>query len=527
MDEEIILPLNKKRCPKGYRRVTGTQKCKIYRNNRKQTLKKNIISDRIEPKDKYTNIDKDNEYTLQPGCKRCKKGYKRLQNTQKCIKKNTNNKTFKQDIKQDVKQEVQEVKKNVIKTNPYPGTEMIRDDRIIIIPYYKQFLGDELKTLTPTIEKYNYKDSVNKTPSKIKIEGYDSGVLDCEYNNEIISDWNNIRELNVKNNSGKCTPANSTSGKNTLLKMLFNKVNPICIIAPKQKLSNCWMNCLFISYFISDLARHHYKWVRKSMITGKDINGKNILNIRKSGLLYRRLNIAIQSCIDCNKELSTLFNTNEVIVNLSKFVAINKTLYRSYLLDTPYITHIHDAGNPRNYFFHIIMVMSGLINQKINKPLKKTHLLPLGFIFEKITEQVYIKDTMYIYYNSTNQIYKNIDLKKLLHLYLIRNSIIDKYKNRITKYIRLVDDDDYNPDSIYKLDSVNLIDNEGQHFVSFITIKNKYYAFDGASYSQLQPFNWMRYLNENNDISFILDNNVSNLRFNFTYGYGEYNYYRI
>jgi hypothetical protein len=99
----------------------------------------------------------------------------------------------------------------------------------------------------------------------------------------------------------------------------------------------------------------------------------------------------------------------------------------------------------------------------------------------------------------------------------------------IPKYIRYIDIHNKIPVSVFKLDNINLIDNIKAHFVSFVTIKNNYYAFDGASFSKLHSFDWTKYINKNVNMRFSLNEKGENLGsdFNFMVGYGEYNYYRV
>ena len=79
-------------------------------------------------------------------------------------------------------------------------------------------------------------------------------------------------------NTGKCYNWNSNVARKLALKNLNSKkkFNIDDIVGPKQILSNCWLNCFFVIYFLSDKGRSFYHHMRRTMITGKNVNGKYI-----------------------------------------------------------------------------------------------------------------------------------------------------------------------------------------------------------------------------------------------------------
>ena len=78
----------------------------------------------------------------------------------------------------------------------------------------------------------------------------------------------------------------------------------------------------------------------------------------------------------------------------------------------------------------------------------------------------------------------------------------------------------------YELDSVCIIDNTRNHFCCLIHCNKQEYSYDGASNSRLQKMPWTHLLNTNNDFTFVYNNNIRPLYFNFLIGYSMLIYYR-
>ena len=72
-------------------------------------------------------------------------------------------------------------------------------------------------------------------------------------------------------NGKKCVDFTLGVAQTVLLQNLASKnVQPVeDIIAPKQILSNCWFNTLYMIFFISDKGRKFFKFFRQLMIQGK------------------------------------------------------------------------------------------------------------------------------------------------------------------------------------------------------------------------------------------------------------------
>ena len=82
----------------------------------------------------------------------------------------------------------------------------------------------------------------------------------------------------------------------------------------------------------------------------------------------------------------------------------------------------------------------------------------------------------------------------------------------------------------YKLDSVVIRDTKQQHFCCLIHMANDELAFDGESYSRLQPFKWKKLLNKKSLFTFpgsVFNGQQNNhIKWNFMNGYQLLFYYR-
>ena len=64
----------------------------------------------------------------------------------------------------------------------------------------------------------------------------------------------------------KCAEWNSDEAKLAMLKNIRSKKIDISyIVGPKQVASNCWFNCFFMVFFISDKGRKFFRYLRESM----------------------------------------------------------------------------------------------------------------------------------------------------------------------------------------------------------------------------------------------------------------------
>lgn len=573
-----------KRCKKGFKRIPKTNRC--LNSSVKQTKQ---ITQVNKDKDKITEATIDTvKYVLGDREKRCKKGYSRIPNTKTCLKRTSkiehkkipiSEKTIskktasKRTVKNDESpgfftklfkpkkiilpaKTIRKIKKlKKIKTIKYQSpkneiTPLSRpvysiqdtkskdaieikdhdDTNTIIIKRVPKDVSDvstKLKSLVPSMNKYGFITTINKNSDDLITLTKRKNITECIDNYSKINNWQvgNLKDLEVLLKDGSCVPSNSTLGKQELIKMLYRENKPECIISPKQSYANCWMNCLFMSYFISDLGSHHNKWMRKAMILSETPNGNKFTN-NKLNILFRRLNMSIQASFDCNKSYVGLLNTNEIIKGIYSKLLPTKALRDFYKLHNIEIRKVGQAGNPNIYFKLLSLYLSGLRSQ-CKKPFLKTGIFHIEYDIASINSGFY-DETMTIYYDCLSKDLEYVDFNRLTNINILsfNNKRMGK---KMPKYIKYEDIRMMKPVGVFKLDNVNLIDNEGHHFVSFLTIKNNYYAFDGASFSQLHSFDWIKYINKNVNMRFSLDKTgeTTGLDFNFMIGHGEYNYYRV
>ena len=306
--------------------------------------------------------------------------------------------------------------------------------------------------------------------------------------------------------------------KNLLLNLLKTKKinNPKKLLVPRQILSNCWFNTMFINFFYSDKGRKFFKYFRYLMITGKKIDAdKKIMISNKLKNILFILNLYIEKNLNqenniktrkINKKQKKIYKTKNIDKHLKnlynqyniKEKNTNYFIKNIYLLLNKYdkkLPNINQSGNPIVYYKSLINFLD---NSKI-------HLLEYN-----IVNNININDLL-------------INEKNLPHLILFND-----YQSK-THY-----DTTYTFNNItYKLDSIILtnkdffVKNSNRHFVSVITINNIEYKFDGSSLKKLSKFKWKNKINKNIDWTFIEDPKYYSDLYNFTYGYKILFYYRI
>ena len=276
----------------------------------------------------------------------------------------------------------------------------------------------------------------------------------------------------------KCYAWNTKMAKNIASKNLNSKrkFEAKDIIGPKQLMGNCWLNCFFVIYFISDKGRKFFRHLRKVMITGKDLDGKPL---KKS--VHRLLfifNKYIETIIrgkhsKINKTYALKMDTNELIKEIYKTISNeNKSL----------IPNIKEAGNVENFYY-------GLLNHiNLEKKVRKRSIMDIqlyehlmGYysipeIKEYVEKELYNSHIIILKVTNddtlsflSNKYFKNTKQKKPTEI---------KIKNRR-----------------FLLDSALLLDNNNEHFSAYLTINKKEHMFEGYSYSRIIPFKWKKKLN--------------------------------
>ena len=342
---------------------------------------------------------------------------------------------------------------------------------------------------------------------------------------------NSLLKININNTENpKCIRYDN----NKVIKLLLHNLksskhlNPLKFIPPKQLLSNCWFNTMFVTFFFSDKGRKFFRFFRTLMITGKKVNNMPIKNheLRK---LFFVLNLFIEASynqennnnltkkynsktktIGLHAQLNTLtknLNTNyfiyhiyQLISNPKKAINSNKLLQND--ISPINLPNIKDAGNPLEYYetifnylnYNLLKLMKINLINKIN--LTK-HLIYKFSLLEVIPDIIILED-----FESNTVFETEYNFKK---------------KERNYKYtldsIILTNKDHFNPKA-------------NSHFVSVLTINKKQYKFDGSSYSRLTKFEWKNKINNNKDWTFKENPNYYPEKYNFTRGYKIMFYYR-
>ena len=449
----IILP----KCPENYE--LNKEKCRCKKKPAQKKAPKTVKKRTAAPKKMKIKLTKKTKKKITKKVKatttrkRCPKGTRKNKKTGKCEKVIV--------LKDNTPKELKELRKSVTK------------------------IGKKKNPKKP----HSFSPNVNKV-----IESLKSISPHLELSDEICDD----DKLYVKTASGKekCVGLKSKLAQTYMIDNLLSKKPIDCtkIIAPKQKLSNCWFNAFFMIYFISDKGRKFFRYLRMAMITGMLPNGHKITAKLRMPLLI--LNKYIEASLIGERHpysLATLMDTNQVIRKVAR--ALGKTTREK--LD---MAKTKQAGNPASFY-------EGLI-----KYLKSRELVQIN---------MWVK-------NDPNKKVKNSEIKKVLEDeplvdYFTLERFADEYKKHSwsipKKYTIKKNGESY----VYVLDSAVLRSTNGNHFSAYITCNGKSYGFDGESFARMTPFEWKKHLNKNIEWRFAEQYDTY---FNFQQGYFMLLYYR-
>ena len=300
---------------------------------------------------------------------------------------------------------------------------------------------------------------------------------------------NNLLKINIDpEHSTKCLDYRDKQVKEFFLKNLKNN-KVVCgeIIPPKQYLSNCWFNTMFVTFFISDKGRKFFKFFRQLMIEGRHLDNKTIPdNLAKAFFI---LNLAIESSQNRSfRSLNYLLNTNLIISKI--YDAINSSKNKK---NYSAIRNADQFGNPLEYYLGI---MKYLNNKDLN--------------IRVIDCKTSASDT----YISSKIKHSNSNSNSGIEIIILEiddNANIMDRQERIT--INNIE---------YVLDAVIIRDTSREHVASVLMCNGVEFAFDGASYKRLSEFKWKRLINKNQDWGF----EGHDLKWNFTNCYQQLYYYR-
>ncbi len=474
----------KGRCKNGYKKNKTTKMCEYNKSNENVKdsceIKLNSLTEKynsllktcnktkkVDTKKNYlTILNNTNQYG--PTTKKCKKGYSKDKKTMMCKKKTVKKQEKLLTIKDSTPKEDIELSKK-INENKTPFSYSPEINNLLISKHKgdkENLFGNCL-----TIELYEKKTKVkNIIIPKIWVK---------DKNKCMRFDTKEVIAILLENLSRNQTIAAKD------------------IIAPKQYLSNCWFNTLYMIFFISDKGRKFFKFFRQFMITGKTISGKNIPNnIWKTLSL---LNLAIESTLTGNKQF-LFFDTNALIAQ------VNKDIKKKNLLSSnkDNIYKMNEAGNPFDYYKTLMYYLGDGYN--IGIPIYE-----IGF--KKIKEL-----------NKNNYRIKNFEKNGYPEVLIIR-LFQDENPVITDKIIKL------NNSIEYALDAAAVIDTTNAHFCCLITYDKQEYGFDGASNKRLNKFKWKNLINRSKEWTFSGSNFNNNvlypIKWNFRFGYKELFYYRI
>ena len=438
----IILP----NCPEKYKLNKDTCRCNKIKTKKKAPKKIKLT--------KKTKKRIKKKVIAQTKRKRCPKGTRRNKKNGQCEKVFV--------LKDNTPKELKELRKTVTKIGKKKNPKKPQS----FSPNVNKVI-DSLKSISPHLEL---------------------GLKECPEN-----------KIYIRRASGKekCVGLKSQIAQTYMIDNLLSKKPIDCskIIAPKQKLSNCWFNSFFMVYFISDKARKFFRYLRMAMITGNLPNGTKIAPKLRMPLLI--LNKYIESALIGERQphsLATLMDTNNVIRGVAK--ALGKTNLKKYD-----ISKTKQAGNPLNFY-------NGLI-----KYLKSKELVTVSMTVGNTSNKKV----------SNPSIVKILESRPLVEYFTLERWSEDYKNNSWTipkKYKVKKNGDTYT----YVLDSAVVRDTKKQHFSAYITCNSKSYAFDGESFARMTPFEWKKKLNKNTQWRFAEQYETY---FNFQQAYFMLFYYRI
>lgn len=349
----------------------------------------------------------------------------------------------------------------------------------------------------------SYSPNVNKQLINNSIRSYDKNIInDYTYCNDIL-------EIKIDD---KCYKFNNEFVQKKLLQNLkySKKMDPSKFIAPKQVMSNCWFNTMFVTFFFSDKGIKFFRFFRELMITGKKIDNTKIN--RKLYKIFFIFNLFIESSYNQNNNIKIFnnytnnLNTNFFIKEIYNHINNKNNKTNVNLLYT--IPNIHDAHNPLYYYisiinylkYDILKILPIDISNKYNKNQIYSFLQKYLDNYKTIPEIIVLEDL-------NSKTHHNIDYE-----FILNNTAI---KYRLDSII-ITNKDFYNKDS-------------NKHFTSLLTCNGMYYKFDGYSYSRLSKFNWINYVkyNINKDWTFNENKKYIPEKYNITMGYKMLYYYRI
>lgn len=295
----------------------------------------------------------------------------------------------------------------------------------------------------------------------------------------------------TSNNKPICIDAYSKQGQDVLLNNFASSEIIQCnaLTMPAQRHANCWFNCMFAAFFVSDKGRKFMRAFRQLMIEGKLLNGVIVRpqNLRHALLL---LNMAIEACYGGPGGHDIAINTNNIIA----------AVYRAIPRKFSGIKDIDAHGNPYYFYTDLFDYLNAGV-KNASRMVSYKYSDSVTAFFNGMTYSSNPADIVVIQLTDTGA-------EERANAYdFINKPLMVKIKRGYT----------------YNLDSVVIRDTTGSHFCACIHCNGEEYTYDGAVTSSLVKDAWTKRYNTRE--SWSIDG--SNKKWNFTDGYMLAFYYRV
>ena len=317
-----------------------------------------------------------------------------------------------------------------------------------------------------------------------------------------------------------CAAPDSKEAQKVLLRNLqgSSKIDCAKVTAPIQKEANCWFNCMFMSFFVSNKGRKFFRFFRQLMIEGRRADGTRLSrSLRYAFLLF---NACISAACGEAKEsyvpgavTALALDTNHVLERVHRAIP-SGLRYGNIPARSQY-------GNPLSYYSTIMTYLGdgrlSLIRVKNSSAIKalmanfRRSPPPINTYWPKPNQGTGVFDD---WQNPPDVIVIVRNLSESTQEYV---PVSSSFRVRSAEY---------------EIDSAVVRDEGKNHFCALITCGTKELAFDGAAHTRLTPFKWKGLLNKSTRWWFSGDGlthkvSTSRLRWSFTKSYQELLYYRV
>ncbi len=336
----------------------------------------------------------------------------------------------------------------------------------------------------------SFSPSINR--NMISLQSYvpDTQIYDCKKK----------REIRVMKSNGemKCFHWKHPRAQYVMLKNLFSKASKQYsykeINTPLQMNANCWMNAMFMIFFISDKGRKFFRHLRKTMITGKIVtkDNRDILIPKKLHwplfLFNKYIDAALQKKENTN--YSELLDTNDIIKGLYRVIKYK---------------NIGQAGNPLDFYISLLNYLSHseIKIQNISLgdglfPQLNTNLIKFADIKSenKSRRKRKIDTTAEFNLMEFHRMNEGIYAPHIIILDFGPMKKDNVIQFHLPQTIRSIDEK--GKKILWKLDSSSIIDENGEHFASLITFNGRQLIHDGAMKARHVPLKWQNYLSAKN-----------------------------